>query len=240
MRSATHALVAVLLLAASSAQAQELKNLKVFPPDTEKRVLIDAMKQWTDALGVRCTYCHVQKVPGDFQSFDFASDDLEHKETARRMLRMVQDLNKDVLPQAAGEDDAHVSCVTCHRGLTNPATLDQVILRKATSEGSTAAVETYHQLRERYYGSGSYDFGPHALVPAIEKLATTGDDPAGARALIDLNIAEYPEDADSRVMLAQLLMMQGDKEGASAAVAKALELDPQNHQAARLQKQLQQ
>ncbi len=228
------------LLAAAPASADEMTNLKVFPADAEKGVVIDAMKQWSAALGVKCTFCHVQKVPGDFQSMDFASDDIGHKETARRMMRMTQQLNGDLLPQAAGEDDARVSCVTCHRGLTNPATLDAVMVKVSQAEGAPAAAERYRALHERYYGSGAYDFGPRSLAPAIEKLAGESQDLDGARLLVELNIEQHPDDADSRVMLGQVLLMQGDREGAAAAAAKALELEPHNRQAARLQKQLQQ
>jgi hypothetical protein len=34
------------LLAAAPASADEMTNLKVFPADAEKGVVIDAMKQW--------------------------------------------------------------------------------------------------------------------------------------------------------------------------------------------------
>lgn len=231
-------IAAGLLLLSAVASAEDLKNLKVFPKDTSKETLIEVMKSWTSALGVRCDQCHVQKVPGDFQSFDFASDEKDDKEVARGMLRMVQNINGKFLPAAIGEHDAKISCVTCHRGVMHPATLDQVMLKTVETKGIDAAVTRYHDLRDKYYGRGAYDFGPRSLVPAIETLADTGGDLDAAQKLVELTIEEYPQDAGSHVMLAHLLLKKGDKEGASVAVAKALELDPQNRFALRLQKQL--
>jgi len=230
-------LVAALTLT-TSAVAGELKNLKVFPADTGKEKVIEVMKTWTSALGVRCDHCHVQKVPGDFQSFDFASDEKKDKDVARGMMRMVQGINGKLLPGATGEHDVKISCVTCHRGVIHPATLDQVMLKTVQTKGADAAVTRYHDLRDKYYGRGSYDFGPRSLVPAIETLADTGGDLDAAQMLVELTIEEYPQDAGSRVMLAHILLKKGDKDGASAAIAKALEIDPQNRYALRLQKQL--
>ncbi|NCQ35075.1 c-type cytochrome [bacterium] len=231
-------MLAAVILSATAASAGELKNLKVFPADTGKEKVIEVMKTWTSALGVRCDHCHVQAVPGDFQSFDFASDDKPEKGVARGMMRMVQNINGKLLPQATGENDAAISCVTCHRGVTHPAPLDQIMLMTVQTKGVDAAVERYHNLHERFYGRGTYDFGPQSLVPAIDILAAEGGDMAAAQALMDLTVELYPDDANSRVRLAHLLWRRGDKAGASAALAKALELDPQNRFALRLQQQL--
>ena len=104
---AVGALAGALLSGVPAARAdEELKNLKVFPSSTTKRELTETMKQWSQALGVRCDFCHEQKVPGDFQSIDFASDKIGHKLVARRMLGMVNELNGGPLPRAAGEDSA--------------------------------------------------------------------------------------------------------------------------------------
>ena len=233
-------LLAVLLLA-TAASAEELKNLQVFPKDTDKNTVIEVMQKWTGALGVNCTHCHVLKVPGDYDSFDFASDDKPEKKTARGMMRMVAKLNGDLLPAATGEDDARISCVTCHRGLANPATLDQVMLKTVRKGGADAAVARYHKLHDRYYGRGAYDFGPYSLLPAIEKLAAGDEtDLAAALELARLAASEHPDSADNQVLVARLLLKKGDRDGAAAAVDKALQLDPQNRRALRLKRQLDQ
>lgn len=239
---ATLALVAmalVILTGPAPARAgEDLKNLKVFPKDMAKRDLEGVMHGWSDALGVRCTFCHEMKVPGDFQSMDFASDAIDKKQIAREMFTMVKGLNTATLPKATGESDAAVSCVTCHRGLTNPATLDQVVLHEIDKSGAQAGVQKYHELRDKYYGSGSYDFGPDSLDSAIQTLAARSDGLDAAQALVDLKIAQYPDNADAQVQLAQVLLMKNDKAGALAAVDKALKLDPGNRRALRLKQQL--
>jgi hypothetical protein len=232
-------LAAVLLADGSAVRAEDqLKNVKVFPSTISKRELTDTMKQWNQALGVHCDFCHEQKVPGDFQSIDFASDKIGNKAVARRMLTMIQDLNGGPLPRAAGEEDAEVGCVTCHRGLTNPTTLDRVVLRAVREQGGEAGVKKYRELRERYYGSGSYDFGPRSLQTVAESLA---DDAAGLDAALvigRLNVEMNPAFADGYVVVAQILEMKQDKVGALAAVNEALKLEPDHRHAQRLKQKL--
>jgi len=79
------------------------KNLKVLPSEG----LQPTMQFYRAALGVMCTYCHVQG--------DFASDDVRKKVIARNMIRMVGDINSRF-----PDGKAHVSCYTCHRGEAEP------------------------------------------------------------------------------------------------------------------------
>jgi hypothetical protein len=81
------------------------KNLKLLTPDQ----LMPAMMAFKSALGVECTFCHVQG--------DFASDDNHHKEIARHMISMAKDINAKF-----PDGQTHVTCYTCHRGATEPAT----------------------------------------------------------------------------------------------------------------------
>jgi hypothetical protein len=98
------------------------KNLQVFPKEISRADLIANMKLFSQSLGVRCSYCHVGTEGQPLSTFDFASDAKEHKKTARDMLRLAHHLNKDHLPMITGLPDAHVTCYTCHRGSTKPAT----------------------------------------------------------------------------------------------------------------------
>ncbi len=229
-------------LMAGGAQAQvpdQFTNLKVFPKDVGKRELVDAMKDFSAALGVRCTHCHVQKAPGDFSSIDWATDELDHKKVARGMMAMVGEINKKLLP-AAGEKNAQVSCITCHRGLTDPATLDQVLLEVTEKEGAPAAAAKYKELRQDYYGTGSYDFSPETLGQVAQVLAQEKGDMNAAMTMVDLNLEMNPKDAESHLMKAHMLQAKGDTAGALASVNKALELDPENEQAKKMLEQLQQ
>jgi len=64
-----------------------------------------------------------------------------------------------------------VTCQTCHRGVSRPMPLEQVIQETATSAGADSAVRAYRALRERYYGRASYDFGEPTLDAAAFRLA---------------------------------------------------------------------
>jgi tetratricopeptide (TPR) repeat protein len=101
-------------LGAGRAHAQmklpdEFKNLQVLPKDIPKPELVNIMKGFTAALGVRCENCHVEK-PGEDQ-FDFAADDKAEKKTARVMMKMVQDINQKWLTQVVRDEheEAHGS-----------------------------------------------------------------------------------------------------------------------------------
>jgi photosynthetic reaction center cytochrome c subunit len=97
-------------------------NLQVFPKDTKPDVLIQAMKNFTRALGVRCQYCHIGKEGQPLAEFDFVSDANPHKNIARGQIRMTGEINarlqKD-MPGAA-EKGYQVTCYTCHRGAEHP------------------------------------------------------------------------------------------------------------------------
>jgi hypothetical protein len=87
-------------------EPKNLQVLKVGPGE-----LIPLMRSYNAALGKQCTFCHVQG--------DFASDENRHKEQARRMITMTQEINTKLAPGADAK--AVVSCYTCHRGDEHPA-----------------------------------------------------------------------------------------------------------------------
>jgi hypothetical protein len=75
------------------------------------------------SLGVRCAYCHVNQGGGD--NWVWESDDKETKRTARQMMRMVLDINKNNLAAFRGSG---ITCFTCHRGQTNAVRLPSLPL----------------------------------------------------------------------------------------------------------------
>lgn len=102
-------------------------NLQVLPKDATAGQVINTMKGFTRALGVRCQFCHVGKEGLELDQFNFVSDEIPQKKTARIMMRMVVDANKhldDGLPQSAGSA-ARVTCITCHRGAAKPVIAGQ-------------------------------------------------------------------------------------------------------------------
>jgi len=86
---------------------QQFKNIKVLQATPADQVVI-GMHVIEESLGVNCEYCHVAN--------DFPKDDKEPKETARKMIRMVMDLNKNSF-----SEEQTVTCYTCHRGSPKPA-----------------------------------------------------------------------------------------------------------------------
>jgi len=80
-------------------------NLKILAPENFRL----SMDVFTQALGVQCTFCHVQGA--------FDSDDKPQKNTARMMLTMTREINDKF-----GDGKLHVRCYTCHRGSSQPLT----------------------------------------------------------------------------------------------------------------------
>lgn len=89
------------------------KNLKILTPDK----VMPAMQAFRKALGVECVYCHVQG--------NFASDDNPKKEIARHMLVLSKEINEKF-----PDGQMHVTCYTCHRGSTEPATAPSAAAEK--------------------------------------------------------------------------------------------------------------
>jgi hypothetical protein len=100
---------------------QKFTNLQVFPKDITLQNLIGAMKQFCSDLNIRCEHCHVGE-GNDLSKFDFASDAKPTKGTARLMLKMVGTINEEILKPLGPATAPRVTCFTCHRGATKPAT----------------------------------------------------------------------------------------------------------------------
>jgi photosynthetic reaction center cytochrome c subunit len=115
------------MIAAQQSPFKPLSNLRVLPRDTKLAEIIPIMKSFTQALGVRCQFCHsyTGSDPNALENFDFAGDAVPAKATARRMMTLAQAVNSDLLngvgePVPAGQ--SKVTCYTCHRGERAPQT----------------------------------------------------------------------------------------------------------------------
>jgi hypothetical protein len=88
---------------------QVYKNIKVLnsiPADQ----ITPTMRLIARSLGVTCEFCH--------DAMDRSKDGLEPKETARKMIKMVRDINNNNF-----EGRTQVTCDTCHNGHNDPATI---------------------------------------------------------------------------------------------------------------------
>jgi tetratricopeptide (TPR) repeat protein len=213
----------------------QLKNVKSLPADIRISALIDTMKYFTRALGVRCTYCHVGREDQSLDQYDFASDDRPAKEKARVMIRMVSAINAQYLASLPTRRDPAivVSCATCHRGLTQPRPIQQVILTAYKGGGIGAADSTYRALRARYFGSGSYDFGDGPLTEVAAAVQRQGQ-AADAIRLYQLNIELFPASDLAYRQLGFAYLSMSDTAAALATFRKRLELQPDNPEAKQL------
>jgi tetratricopeptide (TPR) repeat protein len=191
--------------------------------------MMDVMRNFAGSLGTRCHHCHVGEPGAPLNTYDFASDDKEPKKVARAMMKMTHEINTNLLPTTERTDLTEVRCITCHRGLENPETLDRILLAEVKKDGVPAAVARYRELRTNYYGTGAYDFSPGTLNDVAETLAGDGQGVDGAIELVKLNLEFNADDPFTHLSLAQLYATKGDKAAAIASVQKCLELDPENH-----------
>ena len=110
------------LFAQNTFPPASFKNLQVLPKDAPARVVVGTMKGFANNLGVRCQFCHVGKEGLPLEEFDFVSDEIAQKKTARAMMQLTADINRQLdaaVPRTAGAE-ARVTCITCHRGKSTP------------------------------------------------------------------------------------------------------------------------
>jgi hypothetical protein len=214
---------------------QKLENLKVFPKDMPVRALLDTMRSFAGALGVRCTYCHVGEEGQPLSSFDFKSDKKPEKEKARTMLRMVSAINGDYLAKLTNrrEPTVNVACVTCHRGVAVPRTLQQTLVAAYDAGGADSAEKAYRALRDRYYGRAAYDFGEGTLADVGGVLRQRGKTADALRFYV-LNTVMSPQSSFAFVQAAQAQLAAGDTTAARASLEKASSLAPNDPQVKRM------
>jgi tetratricopeptide (TPR) repeat protein len=205
---------------------EKFTNLKVLPKDISRAELQSTMRGFAFALNVRCEHCHVEKAGGKRFEMDFAADDKEAKKTARVMLEMVAAINRDYISKVSKTPPIQVQCVTCHHGLAEPRTLNSVLAEAVEQKGIDSAVALFHDLRQKYYGSGQYDFGETSLNQLSEALLAQKKNKE-ALAIMEINFdSNHPDSLWSYHMLAMAHEANGQIEKAIADYRKVLELHP--------------
>src|SRR5215831_2557707 len=100
------------------------------PQPPPSAALMRTIQPMAQSLGVSCDYCHTAP-RGSGQPEP-------KKEVARAMMAMTRELNAKV--QAAtgktATDATAVQCVTCHRGVTIPAQLSDILIRTLRANGA--------------------------------------------------------------------------------------------------------
>ena len=141
-----------------TAAQQMPENLQFFPKDLTRAEVVAKMRHFSFALDVHCSHCHFRNEESG--ELDFPSDENPNNNKARFMLRMMETINKELLPalENRSEPAFEITCKTCHRATARPRILSQEMLLAAHEDGAQAAVDKFNELREDYNNSGTYDF----------------------------------------------------------------------------------
>ena len=217
------------------------KNISVLPSTAVGRELQRTMFGYTNALGVRCTYCHVGEEGKDFKEFDFPSDAKPAKNKARLMIKMVKNINTQFL-QGLHEDNSpsmQVSCQTCHRGNSTPISLEEQLKKTYDAAGIDSTVRHYRTLREQFYGGFTFNFKEGTLLRLADKIAEDTTKMQDAMAVVRLNIEMYPSFAFSYVHLASWYEDAHNIPAAIEQYQKAVAVNPKNEMLKRRLEKLQ-
>lgn len=216
--------------AASWAQGiwpERAENLQVLPADFPPDRLRAVMQGFTRSLGVRCSYCHVGVDGEPLSTFDFASDEVPAKTTARQMLEMLGDINQHLEGiERSGDQPVNMWCQTCHSGKPRPMTLTETLAEARREGGSAAVLTRFATLRGAFYGGNQYDFRAPNVLSTAMSLVNAGDTTAG-RALLERNVADYPDWWASHERLGDLHRATGDEETALQWYRRAVALAPE-------------
>jgi hypothetical protein len=189
------------------------------------------MPSIAQALGVKCEYCHAGPRGTQLSSTVQPRPEAQPPskfEIARAMIAMTRDLNAHVV-SATGKpptQTTEVTCMTCHRGLSVPAQLSDIIAKTALQQGPDAAIAQYRDLRDRFYGGQAYDFREDSLLDAARQLIRVK--PQTAIPILRLNLEFYPRSVNSYAQIAFAYTRGLDDNAAMAALEKALEIEPEN------------
>jgi len=128
----TAAALAAQIAPAGKTVEQVQKNIQVLNGLPQSQ-LIPVMNYIGSSLGVKCTFCHVNKDG----IWDYVSDEKPEKGEAREMIKMTQGINK-----ANFKGNPAVGCFTCHGGHDHPVRVPQLPIAAPTPFAETAPAKT--------------------------------------------------------------------------------------------------
>jgi photosynthetic reaction center cytochrome c subunit len=151
--------------------SEVFKNVQVLK-DVPSDQLIPAMQFITSSLGVQCSYCHIENA--------FDKDDKKTKQTARKMMRMMLDVNSTNF-----EGKQMVTCNTCHRGSPKPLAIPVIpesqprLLSEAEppSQSNSSDLPRAEEIMAKYVAA----IGGEASITKLKSLEEKGTFEAGGR-----------------------------------------------------------
>ncbi len=203
------------------------QNLQYFPKDITREQIVQRMREFSFALGVRCEYCHAGGPGVPLDKVNFGSDEKPAKLKARAMLRMVDQINGPVLAAipSRAEPKVMVDCVTCHRGLPLPKTLQTTLLEIVNKDGAAAATARYRELRTNQSLTGRWNFGEWEINELARRLRDAGK-LEDAIAILEMNGEFYPKSPDIDFHIGEMHLARGEKDKALARYRATLEKAP--------------
>ena len=99
---------------------EKLVNVEILPKTMAPDDVIKLMKTFNAALNVDCVFCHKGQVGKPWSTYDFTDTSKKRHETARLMMRTVNDLNEKFKDLGDMDDPTKVACATCHRRSRHP------------------------------------------------------------------------------------------------------------------------
>src|SRR5215467_6003344 len=195
----SRAVITLLLLGAGVFQStpaqlpKRPQNLQVLPATLSTDSVFSLMLGVANALGVTCGHCHVGGDNRTWDSTHFDSDTIPAKLLARAMFRLTERLNADLLPAIVPAQAATVpvSCMTCHRGILRPMSLQDTLLRVIDRFGADSGVATFKRIRTKYAGRMTFDLTEYPLIDLASRLVGSHRAP-DAVVVLEADAREFP------------------------------------------------
>jgi photosynthetic reaction center cytochrome c subunit len=159
---------------------QVYKNIQVLE-GTPADQFLPEMRLFGAALGVDCNFCHLEE--------DRSKDDKQTKQTAREMIAMVREINKNSF-----RGQLAVTCYTCHRGDLAPVStpiLPTVERSELNEERKPSALPRADEILSNYIQALG---GEQAIRKVTSRMITATEDlptGPGGRATAQARLEQY-------------------------------------------------
>lgn len=147
---------------------------------------MDTMGMFSAATGLNCTNCHAAD---NSTSWDSYAVDTRLKQTARRMLRIVNAINKDSFGGARA-----ITCYTCHRGDQRPRVVPNLAVQYSAPAEDPNEIEAFRtpglppadQVFDKYFQAIGGTRRLEALATIVAKGTYAGYDTEQAKVPVEI------------------------------------------------------